>query len=209
MSGAAGGPPTGNYGNQQMQQWQQNAPGFMNNYGQQGQYNTMARDMAMGSMGNYQFGGGNPFSYQGAFNPNIAPPTPPAPTPAGYAGLPTGNTNTPNTLPDGTIIPPEWQIPTAPGRELNNTNLYYPDDPKWGALDYFGIDYRDQIPNQGAPAGLSGPRAQDMTNWVNNQDPARSWMNGQIDPATGQPIPQPGVNDAGYWDGNLGGFRGL
>ena len=39
-------------------------------YGQLGPYNTMARDMASGNVGNYQFGyQGQPFTYQGGMNP--------------------------------------------------------------------------------------------------------------------------------------------
>ena len=39
-------------------------------YGQLGSYNTLARDMASGNVGNYQFGGAmGPFAYQGGMNP--------------------------------------------------------------------------------------------------------------------------------------------
>ena len=41
-----------------------------NLYGQLGSYNTLARDMASGNVGNYAFGyGGQPFTYQGGMHP--------------------------------------------------------------------------------------------------------------------------------------------
>ena len=43
-------------------------------YGQLGPYNTLARDMASGNVGNYAFGyGGNPFTYQGGMQPSGRP----------------------------------------------------------------------------------------------------------------------------------------
>ncbi len=44
--------------------------GMGDQYGQGGAYNTLARDLASGNVGNFQFGtGGNPFSYQAGMTP--------------------------------------------------------------------------------------------------------------------------------------------